>query len=190
MMKKYPFFITFVVLLFCSSVSTSFFWRHECSAVIAIYNKLPSDIKVTIEGASKQLDPWGSCTELAEDGTSQIVPCYNVWDVGWDKSVSPLSLFLNLCESLTDEDEEDYGYEHDHDYQEEEDVEKCKDYTVDLTFKGVNGLDRSLTLSDKEQEILVINEYGLWKVKSPYLDYPEHFRDVYKWLGDAELDQP
>jgi hypothetical protein len=187
MMKKYSFIPTVVVLVFCSMTSFSLLSQDYCLAVITIYNKLPSNISVTIEGSSKQLAPWGSCTEPAEDDTVQIVPCYQTWEIRWDQA---LSSFLNFCSSSTEDEEDESAFEDDHEDWDEEEQEACKDYAVAITFKDVEGLDRSLDLSDQDRQILVINSEGLWKVKSPYLDHPEHFRDVYKWLENADLHQP
>lgn len=184
-MKRASFLFIVVVLVLCSIVSTSFFFGDDCSAQITIYNKLPSEITVTIDGHSKRLPSWGSCTETADDGSQHVFPCSKMWQFSWESS---LPFFPTFCSSLNEfGDEEDLD---DPDYMESEEEEVCKDYNVDISFKGVDGLNRSLELSDHEHEILVMNENGLWKVKNPYLDHPEHLRDVYKWFEDAELHQP
>ena len=191
-MKRAYFLFIVVVLVLCSIVSTSFFFGDDCSAQITVYNKLPSEITVTIDGHSKRLPAWGSCTETADDGSQHVFPCSKMWQFSWESS---LPFFPTFCSSLNDDEDEDEdeAYIDNPDYMdndEEEEEEVCKVYDVDISFKGVEGLNRSLELSYHEHEILVINENGLWKVKNPYLEHPEHFRDVYKWFEDAELHQP
>ena len=184
-MKRIPIFYTVIAMLLCSVVSTSSFWGDRCSAQITIYNKLPSDVTVAVNGQTKKIPPWGNCTEKLDDGSEQIIPCSKDWSVNWDTS---FAFFPTFCESWNElDDDEDFVMDSEED-DEEEGV--CKTYDVYISVEGADELSRSLGLSDYEHEILVINEHGLWKVKNPYLDHPEHLRNVYEWFEDAELHQP
>ena len=184
-MKKTYVLITLVVLVLCSIISTSFFFGDDCSAQITIYNKLASHVTVTVDGNAKTIPSWGSCTEKMEDGSQQVFPCSKIWQLSWTSSVP---FFPTFCTALDETDDD--GYIDDSDHMESDEDETCKDFEVYISFKGVGGLNRSLELSENDHEILLINEHGLWKVKNPFLDYPEHFRDVYKWFEDVELHQP
>lgn len=182
-MKKNSYILTAVILVLCFLISSSFLWWDDCKAYVTIYNKLPSIITVitvTIDGTSKQLAPWGSCTDLAEDGTDQIVPCSQTWEIGWD---STLSLFPNFCTSLTEEDEDESAYEDDHEYwEEEEEEEVCDDYTVAIKFKGVKGLDRSLTLSDDDQYNFLLSTAGFKHITTSNNGFTGALiEDVFSW---------
>ena len=138
---------------------------------------------VTVNGQTKKISAVENCTEKMHDGSEQVVPCSKDWSVNWDTS---FAFFPTFCESWNElDDDEDY----DKDSGEDEE-EVCKSYDVYISVEGADELNRSLELSDDEHEILVINEHGLWKVKNPYLDHPEHLRSVYEWFEDAELHQP
>ena len=150
--------------MFCFLISTSFLWFDDCISEITIFNKLPSDITVTIDGKSKRLLPWGSCKGHIEDETYQIVPCVKTWKIEWE-SDTPLT-FIDYC--LSDYDEDEDAVE---DWDEEEHI--CDDYEVDVEFKGVKGLDRPLTLSAGEHYSYVLSTNGFKRLSD-----------------DQELDQP
>jgi hypothetical protein len=150
-MKKYSYIFTTVILVFCFLISSSFLWFDDCISMITIFNSLPSDITVTIDGESKRLPPWGSCKESVGENEYKIFPCGQTWKIKWE-SPEPRT-FIDYCMSDNDEDEEDIE-----DWEEEELI--CEDYEVDVEFEGVKGLDRSVILSDGQHYLYDLSING------------------------------
>jgi hypothetical protein len=156
MMKKYSYIFTAVVLVLCFLISTSFLGSDDCTTEITIFNKLPSHIAVTIDGKTKRLPIWGRCKELVGEDEYKIIPCDQTWNIKWE-SQAPVS-FIDSCSSDNDVDEDDFE-----EWKEEEPI--CKDYEVDVVFKGVKGLDRSLTLNSDERYQYVLSTDGFKRLK-------------------------
>ncbi len=150
-MKKYPYIFTAVILVYCFFISSSFLWFDDCITEITIYNELPSDITVTIEGNSKKLPPWGSCKESVGEDEYEIFPCGQTWKIKWEKPET--RTFIDYCMSNNDEQEDDLEH-----WDEEEPF--CDDYEVDVEFEGVTGLDRSLTISAYQHYLYVLSTDG------------------------------
>jgi hypothetical protein len=184
-MKRMPFLYIIVVLSLCSTVSTSWLWGKHCSAQMTIYNKLPDTVSVSVDGQSKKISAWGSCIETMDDGSEQIIPCSKLWNMSWESSFGLFPALCSFADYITDEND-DNDYDNTEEIEDEEE-ESCQVYTVSVTVKNIGGMSRSVEVSNLEHEILVINENGIWRVKNPYLDHPDHLRDLYKWFEDAEL---
>jgi hypothetical protein len=156
-MKKCVYIAPAVLLALFFVVFSTFPSPFDCRAKIILYNELPSDITVIIDGQQKNLYGWGHCQEVWDANIYRIIPCSRTWIVKWGGT-----LHVSYCMGSREDDEYVSWYDEEYGLDEGEDkLLTCEENTIRITLVGVEGLDTTMTLRKDGVYELKVGTSGL-----------------------------